>query len=69
LSYEVKITQTTKFNDLKKILDSKLERGFTSMLRLFNFEGVEMMEDDLEFVKAGATLYASKGKKLYLYIF
>jgi len=44
----VKLTSTTRFSDLAKIFDSKLEKGF-SMLRLFNPEGVEIMEDDLEF--------------------
>jgi hypothetical protein len=42
------------------VIESKVEKGF-SVLKLFNPEGVEIMEDDLEFVKDGATLYASKG--------
>jgi MAP/microtubule affinity-regulating kinase len=31
------------------------------VLRLYNQEGVEIMEDDIEFVKGGAVLYASSG--------
>jgi hypothetical protein len=30
-------------------------------LRLFNAEGVEIQEDDMEFLKNGAVLYASRG--------
>ena len=41
-----------------------MEKGF-HQLRLFNHEGVEIMEDDLEFVKNGTLLYASKGNLDY----
>ena len=58
LFYDLKLTSTTRFSDIRKTLDSRLDKGF-SHLRLFNNEGVELMEDDLEFIKDGAKLYAS----------
>ena len=60
LKYEIKLTSPIRMSDIRKILESKLERGFNT-LRLFNPEGVEITEDDLEFVKNGSILYASKG--------
>lgn len=58
LYYDLKLTSTTRFSDIRKTLDSRLDKGF-NQLRLFNNEGVEIMEDDIEFIKDGAKLYAS----------
>lgn len=57
---DIKVTSTSRFSEIRRMLDQKLEKGF-SRLRLYNHEGVEIMEDDLEFIKTGASLYASKG--------
>jgi hypothetical protein len=54
----MKLTMQTKFTDIRRVLEQKMKCSFTR-LRLFNLEGVEIMEDDLEFQKAGTTLYAS----------
>jgi serine/threonine protein kinase len=61
LFYEMKLNTTTRFIEIRKTLDSRLEKGFNT-LRLFTNEGVEIMEDDIEFIKDGATLYASQGE-------
>ena len=55
------VDQNTKFSDIRRFLEKKFERNFTK-LRLFTIEGVEIMEDELEFVKNNTTLYASRGE-------
>ena len=62
---DIKVTSTTRFSEIRKMLEQKLEKGFAK-LRLYNHEGVEIMEDDVEFIKAGASLYASKGLRLFV---
>lgn len=44
------------FKDLARILKFK-------KLRLFNEEGAEYFEDDIQFVKNKTSLYASKGEE------
>ncbi len=56
----IKLTSQTKFTDIRRSLEQKMKISF-SRLRLFNQEGVEIMEDDLEFQKQGIILYASQG--------
>lgn len=52
---EISLTKKKyKFPELAKIL------GWTS-LRLFNSEGGEYFEEDLNYIKDKATIYASKG--------
>lgn len=59
----VKLTSNIKFNDLQRALEEKIDFRNCKKLRLFTEKGVEIYQDDLEFLKDGTHLYASKGKK------
>ena len=63
LSATIKISHNLKFSDLKRVLEEKLEIKNSKLLRLFTDKGVEIYEDDLEFLKNGTGLYASKGEE------
>ena len=60
-SFDFKITSTTKFNDIKKFANDRFNSKY-EFIRLFNAEGVEIMEDDLEFIKNNSVLFISKGE-------
>ena len=53
---EVKVGRRTRFREIARLLK------FTR-LRLFNEEGAEYFEDDLQFVKNNTSLYASRGEE------
>ena len=45
------------------MLEERMEFKNCKTLRLFTEKGVEIYENDLEFIKNGANLYASKGEE------
>ena len=51
-----------RFSDIKKFVSEKFQLKI-DYLRLFNAEGVEIMEDDLEFLKNNTSLFVSKGEE------
>ena len=55
IEYKIK-NKYMVFKDLARILKFK-------KLRLFNEEGAEYFEDDIQFVKNKTSLYASKGEE------
>ncbi|CAD8142472.1 unnamed protein product [Paramecium pentaurelia] len=56
------IRDNTKFSEIRKSLQQKWDTQF-NRLRLFNQEGVEITEDDLDYIKNGTVLFASKGEE------
>lgn len=62
------IRDNSKFSEIRKSLQSKWDIYF-NRLRLFNCEGVEITEDDLDYIKNGTVLFASKGININKYIF
>ncbi len=63
LSANFKLSSNLKFSDIKKVLEEKMDFRNIKTLRLFTDKGVEIYEDDLEFIKNGTGLYASKGEE------
>lgn len=57
----VKIAKNATFKELAKIIQEKLELRNIKRLRLFQQEGVEIFNDDIDFLRSGATLYVSLG--------
>lgn len=57
----VKISKNTSFKELAKIIQERLEWYNVKHLRIFQQQGVEIFNDDIDFLKSGATLYVSKG--------
>ncbi len=47
-------------NDIKKHVERKFDKSFLK-IRLFTSEGVELGEEDIEFIKNSATIYVSRG--------
>jgi hypothetical protein len=47
-------------NDIRRHVERKWDKSF-QRIRLFNSEGVEYHEEDLEFIKNSATIYVSRG--------
>ncbi|KAM3134618.1 hypothetical protein pb186bvf_013260 [Paramecium bursaria] len=62
LCCDLVIHDHTKLSDIKRQLQTKWDTHFQK-LRLFNSEGVEQMDDDLDFLKTGSILFASKGEE------
>ncbi|CAK75963.1 unnamed protein product (macronuclear) [Paramecium tetraurelia] len=58
----VTIRDNTKFHEIRKTLQQKWDTYF-NRLRLFNQEGVEITEDDIDYIKNGTVLFASKGEE------
>lgn len=63
LSATIKLSHNIKFSDLRRVLEEKLDFKNYKTLRLFTEKGVEIYEDDLEYLKSDTTLYASKGEE------
>jgi len=57
----LKLLKSTRFRDVQKVVEEKYPSHFKK-LRLYNIEGVELNEDDLEYVKNDTTLFASGGR-------
>ena len=59
----MKLSKNVKFYDIALYLEGRFP-SFKNIknLRIFNAHGVELMEDDFEFVKNGVQLYVSKGE-------
>lgn len=57
----VKISKNTSFKELAKIIQERLEWHDIKHFRIFQQQGVEIFNDDIDFLKSGATLYVSKG--------
>ncbi|CAK75480.1 unnamed protein product (macronuclear) [Paramecium tetraurelia] len=58
----ITIRKNTKFSEISQSLQQKWDAYF-NRLRLFNQEGVEITEDDLDYVKNGTVLFASEGEE------
>lgn len=58
----VKLASNIKFSDIQRALEEKIDFRNCKKLRLFTEKGVEIYQDDLEYLKDGTHLYASKGK-------
>lgn len=56
-----------KFSEIKRILEEKMDFKNCKSFRLFTEKGVEIYEDDLDFIKTNTTLYASKGEEFDQY--
>ena len=57
----VKISKNATFKELIKIIEEKLDWNGVKNIRFFSTQGVEIFEDDLDFLKSGTTLYISQG--------
>lgn len=55
-------------HEIRSIVCNKLDLRGVTEFRLFNTEGVEIYEDDLEYIRNNSILYASRGKFRYIYI-
>ena len=56
----IRMSKNANFKEITKYIEEKLDwRAKT--IRLFSPQGVEIFQDDLDFLKNGATLYVSKG--------
>lgn len=59
---EVKISKDLRFADIAKLMAEKLDFRTNKGLRLFSLDGVEVMEDDLFYLKDDTRLFATKGE-------
>lgn len=58
----IKLNPNVKFNDIIRTLEDKMDFKNFKRMRLFTEKGVEIYQDDLEFLKDGTQLYVSKGE-------
>lgn len=64
LCCSVTLRDNMKFHDIRRYLQQRWDVKFEK-LRLFNQEGVEQTEDDLDYIKNGTVLFASRGKPAF----
>ena len=57
----IKISKNASFREMSKCIEERLDWKNQKTIRLFSTQGVEIFQDDLDFLKSGATLYVSKG--------
>jgi MAP/microtubule affinity-regulating kinase len=60
--FDLKIKKSYKATDLVKIVDENLNLGSIQKFRLFTLEGVEISTEELEYIKDGDALFASRGE-------
>ncbi|EGR27938.1 protein kinase domain protein [Ichthyophthirius multifiliis] len=60
---DVKIQKNYNLQSIAQILDQKSEMKNFKCLRLFNNEGVEIFNDDIQYLKDKSVLYASNGEE------
>ena len=54
-------------SDIQREIEHKLHLKAAKQLRFFNQEGLEIFEDDLEYMKDGEVLFVSKGNGDIIY--
>jgi len=59
---EIKLRRNQKMSDIQREIEHKLHLKAAKQLRFFNQEGLEIFEDDLEYMKDGEVLFVSKGE-------
>lgn len=58
----IEVPNNYKFSNLSKDIEDKLNLNNIKKFRLFTNQGVEIFEDDMDFIKEGSALYVSKGE-------
>jgi len=61
----IKISKNASFKEMAKIIEEKLDWKGLKKIRLFSPQGVEIFQDDLDFLKSGTTLYVSRGRLFF----
>ena len=64
-SAKIKMKSNINFKELSEEIIKKLKFKNVQTFRLFDSNGIEMFNDDLELIKSAVTLYASEGSSLF----
>lgn len=59
---KIKLSKNANFKEIAQNIEDKLDWKGLKKIRLFSPQGVEIFQDDLDFLKSGTTLYVSRGK-------
>lgn len=63
ISLDLKLTSDFKSKDIIEMIETKLKLKPVQKLRLFTSEGLEISPEELNYIKDGESLFASRGNK------